>query len=422
MSKEVMIILLVLCVILSAFFSGVEMALAKVNKVRLERQAQNNDKKAKLAFKFVNDYNETITTILIGNDFVNIAASSLATLLFVAINPENGEMMATIIMAIIILVFGEIIPKSFATSYSFALSKILSYPLKFFQILFYPLTKLVQLTLKGFIKLLTKRKKENVTDDELIEMVDTMEEQGLIDEGTQELITNAIDFIDVDAIEIMVHRVDFFAYNIQDDINELLNNPKLFNYSRIPVYDETIDNIIGILNTKKLIKCHISGEKIDVRKLLTEPLYVFQTQSISSILKELRQNHIHMAIVKDEYGGTSGLLTMEDILEELVGEIYDEKDEEEMDEYHKVNKKKFTIDGDMNIFDFFDIIGYDYENNYDSINTTVGGWITDKLGRFPLEKDSFEFEGYKIQVMRAKQFTVERVSVTKLIDDNNEEK
>ena len=195
--------------------------------------------------------------------------SSLATLLFVAINPENGEMMATIIMAIIILVFGEIIPKSFATSYSFALSKILSYPLKFFQILFYPLTKLVQLTLKGFIKLLTKRKKENVTDDELIEMVDTMEEQGLIDEGTQELITNAIDFIDVDAIEIMVHRVDFFAYNIQDDINELLNNPKLFNYSRIPVYDETIDNIIGILNTKKLIKCHISGEKIDVRKLLT---------------------------------------------------------------------------------------------------------------------------------------------------------
>lgn len=413
MKNNVLIALLVICVILSAFFSGIEIAFAKVNKIRLERAVEKKEKGAKLAYDFVNNYNDTITTILIGNNLVNIASSSIATVLFVSISPENGEWMATLFMTIILLTFGEILPKSIAASYSFKFSKIFSYPLKFFQILFYPITCLVNLILKGFIKLLSKKKKNQVTDEELIEMVDTMEEQGLINEDTQELITNAIDFIDVDAVEVMVHRTDFFAFDIQDDIQTLLDNPKLLNYSRIPVYDGSIDNIVGILNTKQLIKLHLRGNEIIIQDLLTTPLYVFQTQSISIILKSLRQNHIHMAIVKDEYGGTLGLLTIEDILEELVGDIYDEKDEEEIEEYHKVNENKFTVDGDMNIFDFFDILEYDYEN-YDNIYTTVGGWVTDVLGKFPKVKDSFEFEGNKIMVIKASKFKVERISVTRL--------
>ena len=211
----------------------------------------------------------------------------------------------------------------------------------FFQIIFYPITKVVNKILNSFVSILNKKKAkgEEVTDEELIEMVDTLEEQGLINEDTQELITNAIDFMDVDAVEVMVHRTDFFAFNINDDITTLINNPDLLNYSRIPVYDETVDEIIGILNTKQLIKMHLNGDVFDVKDILTDPLYVFQTQSISDVLRLLRQKHIHMAIVKDEYGGTSGLLTMEDILEELVGEIYDEIDEDEDDEYHKVNDK-----------------------------------------------------------------------------------
>lgn len=421
MNKTILIILLVLCVILSALFSGAEMAFAKVNKVKLARAVEKNERNAKLANSFVTNYNDTITVILIGNNLVNIAASSMATILFVSLNPINGEWIATIVMTIIILTFGEIIPKSISTSYSYVLSKIYAIPMKFFQIVFKPITFLVQKILSSLNKTLSKNKQDDaVNEDELIEIVDTMEQQGLINEDTQELITNAIDFIDVDAVEIMVHRVDVFAFDINDNIEDLLNNENLLNYSRIPVYDGTIDNIVGILNTKQLIKYHLNGDKIDINDLLTKPLYVYQTQSISDVLKLLRQQHIHMAIVKDEYGGTLGILTMEDILEELVGEIYDEKDAEEIEEYHKVNQDKFTVDGDMNIFDFFDLIEYDYEN-YDSIYTTVGGWITDVLERFPKEKDNFEFNGYQITVIRASKFTVDRVSVLNL-HKNEEEK
>ena len=422
--NSVLIILIILCVAFSAYFSGTEMSLAKVNKVKLARAAENKEKGAKLACGFAENYNDTITIILIGNNLVNIAASSMATILCANYFGEKGEWIATIGMTVIILIFGEILPKSIAGSYSYGLSKLLSVPLRFFQIIFYPITKLVQKMLNGLNSNLQKQKdqtdEDEITDDELIEMVDTMEEQGLIDEDTQELITNAIDFIDVDAIEIMVHRTDFFAYDIDDDIKSLLADPELLNYSRIPVYKDSIDNIVGILNTKQLIKHHLNGDNIDVEELLTQPLYVFPSQSVSSVLKELRQQKIHMAIIKDEYGGTLGLLTMEDIIEELVGEIYDEKDEEEIEEYHKVNSHKFTVDGDMNIYDFFDLIDYKDEE-FESIYTTVGGWITDVLGKFPKEKDEFEFEGHLIKVMRASEFTVERVSVLRLEEQENKE-
>lgn len=422
--NSIFLILIIVCVILSSFFSGVEMALAKVNKTRLEREAEKGDKSAKLTLSFANNYNDTINVILIGNNLVNIAATSLATLLFQSLIPgdvNTAELTATLVMTVVILTFGEILPKSICSSYAFGLSKVLSKPLYLFKVIFTPITFVVKKILNGFTNLIDKKKgdEHDVTDEELIEMVDTLEEQGLINEETQELITNAIDFMDVDAVEVMVHRTDFFAYDINDDINELINHPDLLNYSRIPVYDENVDNIIGILNTKKLIKLHLNGDEINVKDLLTEPLYVFQTQSISDILKRLRHEHIHMAIVKDEFGGTSGLLTMEDILEELVGEIYDEIDEEENDEYHKVNDKKFTVDGDMNLYDFFDLIEYDYEE-FESMYTTVGGWITDVLEKFPEEKDSFEFEGYLITVMRASQFTVDRVSVLRLEEDEEE--
>lgn len=420
--NNVLIVLLILCLICSAFFSGTEMALAKVNKVKLARATEKNEKGAKLANKYAENYNDTITIILVGNNLVNIAASAMATILFVDLCGESGEFIALLVVTLTILIFGEILPKSIAASYSYPLSKILSVPLKVCEILFFPITFVVQKILNGFNKRLEEKQvKENeVTDEELIEMVDTMEEQGLIDEDTQELITNAIDFMDVDAVEIMVHRTDFFAFDINDDIKSLLTNPDLLNYSRIPVYDDSIDNIVGILNTKQIIKLHLNGDAININELLTDPLYVFPTQPVTSVLRELRKQNIHMAIIKDEYGGTLGLLTMEDILEELVGEIYDEKDEEEMEEYHKVNDKKFTVDGDMNLYDFFELIEYDYED-FDSIYTTVGGWITDVLGRFPKEKDSFEFEGHLIKVMRASEFTVERVSVLRLQEDENNE-
>ena len=222
MNKVVLIILLAVCVVLSAFFSGSEMAFAKVNKVKLSRAVDKKEKGAKLAFSFVDNYSDTITTILIGNNLVNIAASSMATILFLSIDPVNGEWLATIVMTVIVLIFGEILPKSIAGSCAYGVSKTFAVPMKLFQVIFKPITFVVQKTLSGLNKMLSKKKmlEEEVTEDELIEMVDTMEEKGLINEDTQELITNAIDFIDIDAVEIMVHRTEVFAFNINDDIYE----------------------------------------------------------------------------------------------------------------------------------------------------------------------------------------------------------
>ena len=218
MSNGLIIPLLVVCVFLSAFFSMSEMVYAKVNKVKLAREADNKIKAAILANSFAADYNDTITIILIGNNIVNLAASSMSSIFFNRIDPTNGELLALIIMTLIILTFGEIIPKSLATSYSFKLSKLVSYPMKFFQLLFWPLTFVIKKMMNGLNNVLSKKSKENeVTDDELIEMVDTLEEQGLIDEDTQELITNAIDFVDVDAVEIMVHKLVFLNNLINQD-------------------------------------------------------------------------------------------------------------------------------------------------------------------------------------------------------------
>lgn len=421
---KILIILIIVCLVLSAFFSGAEMAYAKVNKVRLERENEKKVKGIKSAHFFVTHYDETISTILIGNNLVNIAASSMATILFInAYGPQHGELYSTIFMTLLVLVFGEIIPKTICASYSYTISKLFSYPMRIFYIILYPFTAFVRWLLNGFNKRLKKHEdKQAVTDDELQLMVDNMEEEGMIDEDAQELINNAIDFIDVDAVEVMVHRTDFFAYDIDDDINELINNPELLNYSRIPVYQESIDNILGILNTKELIKKHLNKDEIDIKEMLIEPLYVFPTQAVSDVLKQLREKHLHMAIIKDEYGGTLGLLTIEDIVEELVGEIYDEKDKEELEEYHKVSPNRFTVDGDMNLYDFFDLVGYDYEKDeFESIYTTIGGWITGELEKFPEEDDSFDFNGHRITVIRASKFTVERISVYKYPDETEQQ-
>ncbi len=424
MNKTISIIILIICIIMSAFCSASEMVYAKVNKLRLKRAIENKEKNAKLALMLSEQYSSTLTAILITNNLANIAASSVATILFVnQLNLKNGELIATITMTLLILIFGEIIPKSFASTFNYTLSKIFAWPMKILRIIFAPFVFGLTKLLNFIVKKLSKKEDQKITDDELITMVDTLEENGMINEDTQELITNAIDFIDVEAIEIMVHRMDVFAFNINDNIEELLNNPDLLNYSRIPVYDETFDEIVGILNTKQLIKLHLNKDSFVLKDILTEPLYVFKTQAISDILQKFKTKHIHMAIVKDEYGGNAGILTLEDILEELVGDILDEKDKEEMEEYHKVNKDKFTVDGEMNVYDFFDLIHYDYEDdNYDGSYTTVSGWITGMLEKFPEEDDSFDFEGYRISVMRADDFTVERASIEKIEPEEKENK
>ena len=284
----------------------------------------------------------------------------------------------------------------------------------FFNYLFFPIT----FTMRKFLSLITggikKAREDEIVDkdvyseDELQEMVNEIEESGLIDEDKSELIKSAIEFSETEAYEIMTPRVDVFSYDIEDDISELIEQKEIFKYSRIPVYEGTIDNIIGILPTKLLLRYVLSETPIDVRKILRPPYFVHHSKGISDLLNEFKEQETHIAIVIDEYGGTEGIITIEDIIEEIVGEIWDESDE--VDEpVVELGEDHYLIDGGYNLEDFFELLDIeeDEETDYD----TVGGWCLDQLDRFAVEGDEFTYEGYQITITEVGAFTVEEIEV-----------
>ena len=332
MSNTVFIILLIVCfisLILSAFFSSAESVFAKVSPYRLKRLIdEKNNRAAKLALDIKNKFDSTISTILIGNSLVNIAISSIATLIAHE-RFDDKTFIMTIIVTLAILIFGEILPKTLAPKYSLALSLLYAYILMFFEIIFFPIVWLVTHGINLLAKLYTPKEEEHVTDEELITIAEEMEESGVIDEDDAELVTNAIDMTDTTAHEIMKPRVDMYAVDIEDleqHLDEIADDAELYVYSKIPVYEDTIDNIIGILNSNVLLKKILTKEQFNIRDILVEPVFVYKTKPIVDVLQELRLHKNHLAIVVDEFGGTMGIVTTEDIIEELVGEINDEND------------------------------------------------------------------------------------------------
>ncbi len=410
------IVLLVILVLCSAFYSSCEIAYASVNKIKLKSRIDDGDKKATKAMKIVNNYADALSTILVGNNLVNIFISTISTAIFTFyLGEQLGEVVSIIVSTLVVLIFGEILPKAIAKRYSLSLSIAYVKPLTFSRILFFiivwPVTKLVNM----LSKLWTPKETEPVvTDEELIAITEELEEGGVIDEDDAELIISAIDFIDVTAHEIMIPRVDVFAIDIEDEQAEILQNEKIFRYSRVPVYENTIDNIIGILNTTELMKKILNGEDIDLRAMLTKPMYVHKTKAISNILTEFKQTNQHLAIVVDEFGGMMGILTIEDIVEELVGDIFDETDEVETD-YKELAHNIYEVDGDMNIYDFFELVDYD-TRDFTSEYTTVGGWCTELLEKFPEKGDHFDYANLKINITET-----ESMRVRKLIVEVNEE-
>lgn len=424
MNKVVVIIALVVLVIFSAFFSGSEIVYAKVNKIKLEKYAKNNKKYDK-ALNLVNNYPSLLSTILIGNNLVNIAASSLATILAIELWPEYGPTIASIGMTVIILIFGEILPKTIFQTYNFTLSVVFAPILNILNIIFKPIVYVCTKIVNGLSKLYTPKEEiPTATDEELINMVEEIEDEGYIDEDTEELIKSAIDFKDVDAYEIMQHRVDVFAFNIEDDVKELINDENIFNYSRVPVYEESMDNIIGVLSTKSLLIKLLKKEKINnntIRKMLSEPLIIHKTKSVSSLLHEFKNTHTHIAVVKDEYGGTMGIVTLEDVLEELVGEIWDETDKIEED-FTKKNENTYIVEGDMNIYDLWEMLQYE-NDEFDTEYTTVGGFCTEKLERFPKVNDTFDFDHFRFTILEVDEdgVRVDKVKVEVLEIEEDEE-
>ena len=409
-------LIVAICSLFSMFFSAADMVYGMVDKDRLNREKGKKEKRAKIALNIANDYELSISAILLGNNIVNIFASSIVTIIGLSLssNQEVGTVVATIIFTVFIIIFCESIPKAFAKRFNYSLSLTFAYPVIFFKYLFFILVWPIAKLFKLFGKLFAKKSKEEdeIDEDVLTEMVDAIEEEGILEENEAEILRSAIDLNDIEAFEIMTPRVDVLAIDIEDDINEVIKDKKIFKYSRIPVYEGTIDNIVGILPINALAKKLLAGEKVDdILKMCYKPLVIPRNHQILDLLKEFKKTKIHIAVVIDEYGGTEGIVTMEDILEEIVGEIFDESDEIE-EEYIEKGHGVYIVDGTMNIDDFFELIEYDEEVETDY--ATVGGFCQDILDRFAKKGDEFDFAHYHFKVLEADEFTVERLKVVDL--------
>ena len=418
-------LIVAICSLFSMFFSAADMVYGMVDKDRLAREKGKKEKRAKLALKIAEDYELSISAILLGNNVVNIFASSIVTLIGISLAGDNIDLattLTTIIFTVFIIIFCEFIPKAFAKRFNYSLSLVFAYPVIFFKYLFFILVWPIAKIFKIFGKLFAKKSKEEdqIDEDVLTEMADSLEEEGILEENEAELLRSAIDLNDIEAFEIMTPRVDVFAIDVEDDINELIKDKEIFKHSRIPVYKETVDNIVGILPIKSLAKKLLAGEKVDnILSMCYKPLVVPRNHQILDVLKEFKERKIHIAVVIDEYGGTEGIVTMEDILEEIVGDIFDEDDEIE-EEYIEKGHGVYIVDGTMNLDDFFELIEYDEEVETDY--TTVGGFCQDILDRFAKKGDEFDFAHYHFKVLEADEFTVEKLRVEDTEFEEEEEK
>ena len=413
----VLIISIVILILLSAIFSMCDIVYASVNQLRLKKTIkEKHSKAAKIALDFAINYDEMLTTALFMNNLVNIAASSLSAVLAIqlfknTLGVEVGTTIMSIILLLALLIFGEIMPKVIGRAFSYRLSLLLAYPLLVLKFAFVPIVFVSKYIGKFFAyPFIHKKKEEAISSEELQEMVETIKDEGVIDKDQSELLTNAITFKDTEAREIMTPRVEMYSLDIDDDINLLVKDDEFFTHSRIPVYKDTIDNIIGILPIKSVLRKLLANEEIDVSSLLSPVYSVPGSMGISEILDEMQKNKNHIVIVKDEYGGTDGLLTMEDILEELVGDMWDEMDEVK-ENYRKVTKFSYEVDGSMNIDDLFKLFNLTPPD--DESYETLAGYVMDKLGRFAEVGDKFTSDNLYFEVLSIEEFTVDKVLVRK---------
>lgn len=401
-------------IILSAFFSGSEIGYASVNELRLKHAAEEGkDFLSRLAWTIYEKYGDALITILIGNNLVNIAASSVATVIAISLIGDEGAWAATGVMTVLIITFGEIIPKIIAVQTSFGFARIAAVPLKVFMIVTFPIVWLIQKLLTSVDKLYGAHSDAAVpaiTEGDLETIIDTVEDEGVIDEDRAELLQSALDFDDVLAYEIITPRVDMLAVDVEDSFDEVLETANGSIYSRIPVYEDTIDNIIGILHLNHFYKELSTGRKnFDIREILMPVNFVHKTMPLDDVLREMKKRKCHMVIVTDEYGGTMGCLTMEDVLEQLVGDIWDETDEV-VEEFVQTGDDTYEADGDMRIEDFFYNLDID-DRDFDDDNITLGGWAIEMLGDYPKVGDSFEYRNLTVTVKKLQNRRVVRLSV-----------
>ena len=404
---------IVLCVVLSGFFSGSEMAYSACNRMRLENEKEAGSRRAGLALFIAEHFDDALSTILIGNNLVNIACSSLGSVAVILIaGNDHYAWAATLIITIAVIIFGETIPKITAKKGANHYAVRNAYLIRFLMIILKPLVLIVV----GLVRLITlPLKGETGSGDaeekveELQSIIETAEDEDVLDEEQSELVQAAIDFSDVSASEAMTARVDVTAIDIDDPWEDIIAVLEEAPYSRLPVYEDSIDHVIGILHMNHFLKALTEDDHVDIRSLLMEPLYIYKTIKLPEVLEEFRKARQHLAIVVDEYGGTLGIITMEDVLEQVVGEIWDETDTVENDVILR-DENVYEIDGDMPIDDFLELMGI-REDDFEGESETVGGWTIESFGGFPKAGDSFRYENFTVTVLAMDDHRVEGVLV-----------
>lgn len=391
-NKLLCVALMVLCVILSAYFSATETAFSSMNRTRVKTLAEKGGKKAALALRLSEKYDRLITTILIGNNIVNIALSSLGTVLFIDLIGDKGATVSTVVITAIVLIFGEITPKSVAKDIPEKFAMFSSPVIRVFVWVLMPLNYVFSLWKKLISRLIRSEEDQKMSQEELLMFVEEVEQGGSIDTNEGSLLRNAIEFTELKAEDILTHRVDLEAVPVDAPKEEIARVFSASRFSRLPLYGESIDDIIGIIHQKDF---YVDGgiNPRDIREIAAPPLFIHQSEKISDLLRLLQSHKSHVAIVLDEYGGTLGIVTMEDILEELVGEIWDEHDEV-VETFRAAGEDAYLVDCTVNLDDFARF--FDVELEADSVS--LGGWITEQLEKIPVKGDSFEFENLEITV------------------------
>lgn len=404
------IIVLIILLVLSGFFSMSETALMALSKIRIRHMVEDGVKGAKLVEKLTQDPNKLLGAILIGNNIVNILASSLATTLFVNAFGASGVGIATAVMTVLVLIFGEITPKSIAKQKSEQVALKVSKPISIIVKLFKPFIGIFTFISSGFIRLLGGNPKASepfITEEELRTMVGVSEEEGVLEDVEKEMIFNVFDFADSQAKDVMVQRVNIVAVDSDATYEEVLEIIKKEQFSRIPVYNQTIDDIIGMLYVKDLIIAGQNKDNFKVTDYMREPYYTFEFKKIKELFNEMKKTRNHISVVLDEYGGTVGIVTIEDLIEEVFGDIEDEYDDYN-NEIEVIKEDEYVVDGSSKLDDISELIGVNMESEeFDSI----GGLIIGELGRFPENKEEVNISNIRFVVEEVDKNRIKKVRI-----------
>ena len=384
------IIVLIILVALSAFFSATETAFLSFNKARMKSMAKQGVRRAQRVLDLEEKYDKLLSTILIGNNIVNILASSLATVVFIGYFGDMGVTLSTVVMTVVVLIFGEISPKTLAKDHADGLAMTIAPVIHLLMMLFTPFTWLFSQWKKLLTVIFPSKHDQGITDEELLTIVEEAEQEGGIDEHESDLIRSAIEFNDQSAEDILTHRVDVISVDVTDSMDEVEKTFRESGFSRLPVCEDNLDNVVGIIHEKDF---YLKRNASSPREVMRPALFVTTGARTAALLQSLQKAKSHMAIVTDEYGGTAGIVTMEDIIEELIGEIYDEHDEV-VESFRKQPDGSYLIDCTAELDDFRE--EFNIQGEFDS--STVGGWVIEQLERIPEAGDSFVSENLSVTV------------------------